>query len=186
MRNQLAALRDGVEEELSHISYDQLDANLKKKIDELNNSLSIQKNQTDIVAQTLQAKYITAEQIAANYASFGAIDAVSARVSVIESDYITTTQLKAVTIDASQITSGKISANQIDAHGIAATAFQGEDLHCNELTVMLDASFDSINVAAGIVTDELDVNDFYWKDHTIVSRTVKGTDGKTYNALVYT
>lgn len=120
LRSQMASLKEAIEDELQSISYDQLDAALRKKIDSLNDSLGMAVEQTAIVAQTLKAKYITADEISARYATFGTVNAVSARVSKIESNYISTDVLDVTTLitttnfAAQEINAGKITAGTID------------------------------------------------------------------------
>lgn len=137
LKSQMASLKDAIEDELNNISYDQLDALLKKKIDSINDTAMKLGENIEMVAATikadyvttdvLKANYITADQISANYASYGWVSALNAIVGTIQADYVTTGQLNAVTISASQITSGRIKTARLDVDDIAANAFSAYD-----------------------------------------------------------
>jgi len=84
-----------------------------------------------IYANYLEAVYADINDLYANKATIGELDAVSARVSNIEADYVTTGYLSAnyatindldtITISASQITAGHISANRIDMDDVVSS-----------------------------------------------------------------
>lgn len=171
LRSQLAQLKDGVEESLNNISYDNLNAALRKKIDAIDDIKVYAQDQVNIVAQTITADVLKVtgdiQSINGNITTInGNISAINGTVSGLRGDFnslsakaittdtldvstlITTSNLQAQSIKASQINSGKITASQINAHSLATSLFTGEDLVVNELTCNLDASFDSIDVAA--------------------------------------
>lgn len=149
IRNQISQLRDEVDQALMSIGYDNLTSDLRKRIDGLETEITGSNQLSNIVAETIKAKYITADMISAHYASIGDLQAVTARIGSIESDYVKTQQLNAVSgridnltsiaittenfsaqnIKASQITSGTISANRIDMNGVAS-ALVTQDIAC--------------------------------------------------------
>lgn len=103
IKSYINQLKDSIDDELSHISYEQLDKNLQKRIDALNDSVKLAEENTMVVAETVKAKYITAAQVdakivsagfvtadvvAANYASLGEFNAVKGTVDTINANYI--------------------------------------------------------------------------------------------------
>lgn len=138
MRNYINQLRDEVENDLMNIGYDNLDADLRKRFDDMQTGLLTANNTSIEVAGMLKtqylkadeiaAKYITAQTVAANYATIGSLNAVSAAIGDLAAIAITTQNLSAQTINANQITAGKIKASQLDADDIASGLFVGEAL----------------------------------------------------------
>ena len=138
MRNYINQLRDEIENDLMNIGYDNLDADLRKRFDDMQTGLLTANNTSMEVAGILKtqylkadeiaAKYITAQTVAATYATIGSLNAVSAAIGDLAAIAITTQNLSAQSINANQITAGKIKANQIDASDIAANAFTGTEI----------------------------------------------------------
>lgn len=161
IKTYINTLRDAIDDELSHISYDQLDANLKKRIDAISDDIELAKEQSQIVAETVKAnylsaqeinaKYITASEVSATYASIGSLSALSARVGTIEADYVGTEYLEtnyatigalsAATARIGVIESNYITANTITADFLNAryqNASQGlyaQRIYCSEYNI---------------------------------------------------
>lgn len=149
MRNYINQLRDEIENDLMNIGYNNLDADLRKRFDDMQTGLLTANNTSMEVAGILKTQYLKADEIVATYATLGSLNAVSARIGSLEAIAITTNNLSAqtiygnqitgLTINANQITAGKIKANQLDADDIASGLFVGEAL------VATATAFDACN-----------------------------------------
>lgn len=165
MRTYLATLKDEVEAELSGIGYNNLDADLRARIDKISDGLASAHEDTALVAQSLKANYITASEIASNYvstsylsanyitaseiasdyASFTWVNALNAIVANLNAKAITTDNLSAQSISASQITSGTLSANRI-----SNDTFNGREMHCG--TVQASSALIGITCSVNTVS----------------------------------
>lgn len=138
LKSQMASLKDAIEDELNSISYFQLDGDLRKRIDGINDAVKASNENIEMVMGnlkanyatiasldaavarigTIEAKYITADYVSANYASLGWVTALDAIVGNLNAKAITTDNLSAQSISASQITSGTISAARINTQNL--------------------------------------------------------------------
>lgn len=87
MRNYLNMLKDEMENALNNIGYDQLDADLRKRIDELGDSVYANNNEILEIAGTLKTKYLTADEVASTYATFGWVSGNFATFNYLQSNY---------------------------------------------------------------------------------------------------
>jgi len=154
MRSYLNMLKDDIESELMNIGYENLDADLRGRFDNINNMLATSQNQITEIAGTLKVKYITAEEIAskyvttqylqanyitasqisASYASFAWVEALDAMVGNLNAKAITTDNLSAQSIDAGQIRTGTISASRISTQSLFSSGMINSlSLWCNKL-----------------------------------------------------
>lgn len=174
IRNQISQLRDEVDQALMSIGYENLTADLRRRIDGLETEITGSNQLSNIVAETIKAKYITADMISAHYASIGDLQAVTARIGSIESDYVKTQQLNAVSgridnltsiaittqnfsaqsINANQINAGKIQASQINMDGLAS-ALSAQDVTCLTITSgygdLESADIHSLNASSAVI-----------------------------------
>lgn len=147
MRNYINQLKDEIESELSNISYDNLDADLRQRFDDMEKGLLTANNTTLEVAGVLKtqylkadeiaAKYITAQTVAANYATIGSLNAVSA--SVLE---LSTSKLDATTayidfmevrnwVSAGYIRADKIKSDELFSTQAKACTIYTDDIRFN-------------------------------------------------------
>lgn len=147
LKSQMASLKDAIEDELNSISYFQLDGDLRKRIDGINDAVKASNENIEMVMGnlkanyatiasldaavarigTIEAKYITADYVSANYASLGWVTALDAIVGNLNAKAITTDNLSAIQISASQITSGTISAARISTGSLSASKLTSQD-----------------------------------------------------------
>ena len=153
-------LKDQIDDELNSISYGQLDADLRKRIDRLNEDIKLADDKAVLVAELvktnylsaneIQAQYLTAQQITANYATIGAVNANSARISTIESNYVGTEYLEANyasigslnaalarigVVEANYITAGAITAEFLNSKFSGATGLSASRIYCDSYHV---------------------------------------------------
>lgn len=138
LKTQMASLKDAIEQELMSISYEQLDTNLKKKIDNLTDLMALNMESQDATfgkitaikatVDTINANYISAGTVAAQYASIGSLNAQIARIDNIVADYIKASEISAIQISANQITSGTISANRISSDIMRTSSFSAANI----------------------------------------------------------
>lgn len=122
IRSYLLTLKDEIENELSSISYNQLDADLRKRIDNMDTLVAQAKEQSDIVAQTVKANFLSADEIAARYASIGYVQGNYASFNYLSSYYITASQIDANYASINYLQTNYLTANQISASYITASA----------------------------------------------------------------
>ena len=155
IRSQMASLKEAIEDELHSISYDQLDAALRARIDKLNDLYGAAIEQSNIVAETLQAKYIVADEIAAKYATVVELGAAVARIGKIEANYISTDVLDVSTlITTANLSAQKIAAKQIDVSTGKITAAQIDASNLQVKGANIDSSaIQDLNATDGYIND---------------------------------
>ena len=139
MRNYLNMLKDEIENALSNIGYDQLDADLRKRIDEMGDNIYKNSNEILEVAGTLKAKYITADEIASTYATFGWVSANYATFNWVSSNYASISYLEGNYASFNYVDTYYLSANDASityATISALTAVDGKfnNLNANNIT----------------------------------------------------
>lgn len=153
-------LKDQIDDELNSISYGQLDADLRKRIDSIKDEVKQADDKSVMVAEMIKAKYITANEISAkyitanevsaSYATIGSLSAVSARLGTVEANYVGTDYLSANyatigSLSAATARIGVIEANYITANSITAeflnskfsgsTGLQATRIYCDSYHV---------------------------------------------------
>lgn len=138
MRNYINQLRDEIENDLMNIGYNNLDADLRKRFDDMQTGLLTANNTSLEVAGLLKTKYLTAQEIVTNYitareasltyATIGSLNAVSAEVGELS-----TKKLDATTayIDFMEVT------NWVRAGYIRADKIKTQDLFTQTLSASL-------------------------------------------------
>lgn len=137
-------LKDQIDDELNSISYGQLDADLRKRIDRLNEDIKLADDKAVLVAELvktnylsaneIQAQYLTAQQITANYATIGAVNANSARISTIESNYVGTEYLEANYASIGSLNAALARIGVIEANYIRVSALSSMSVSVNYLS----------------------------------------------------
>ena len=209
LRNQIAQLRDSVEDELACIRYDQLEANLRKKIDSIQ-ELYGNVETTNIVAQTLKAKYLVADEIATQYATIKNLDAAVARIGTIEANYVSASYLSANyatigslsavsarvgAIEADYVTAGVVAANYATIGSLNAVSAKVNTISANYITAnditasLIAGKFPSVNNGLTINTETLRASNIqrFTGDgyHSLVSTSLN-LDGTTRKFATWT
>jgi len=130
------------------VLFDEYEAKGLQKRANNNNSISAQLTQTRqdirrieadyVKTTTLEANYITANQIASEYATITNLNAVSLRVGNIEADYVTANQLSAVDakfehLNASKIDTGSMNGSYISAGTLKANRLDVADFQSSDV-----------------------------------------------------
>lgn len=133
LKSQMASLRDAVEDELMNIGYDQLDANLKKKIDSIKEDLTRVSDESIMAVSSLKANYI---------------DAAMADIATIKSNYVTTSVLSAQIANL-----GTVYASQAWVGALDAVVANLRDVHIANLEAdhVSVASFNALNATVGTI-----------------------------------
>ncbi len=124
MRNYINQLRDEIENDLMNIGYDNLDADLRKRFDDMQTGLLTANNTSMEVAGMLKTQYLKADQIVATYATIGSLNAVSARIGVIEANYITASE-----VSATYATIGSLNAVSASITTLSSKAITTDNLN---------------------------------------------------------
>lgn len=160
IKSYINQLKDSMDDELSHISYEQLDKNLQKKIDALNDSIKLAEENTMLVAETVKAKYITANEVAARYITASQVDAkiVSAgfvTADVVAANYASITEFNAVkgtvdTINANYINANYVSSRYATIGSLNAATARITSLETGGLAVMGSGAYRFYINATGV------------------------------------
>lgn len=94
--NYLNQLKDESEREIYSIDWGNLTKNLQNRLLELDKVANDSGEYAQMVAQNLEANYISAQQIDAKYVATQNLDAAVANVGYIKADYINTERIQAV------------------------------------------------------------------------------------------
>lgn len=120
MKSYLVQFKDETEAELNNVGYEMLSSSLQKRIDKINDDIAANNSYTQLVAETLSARYITADAIQAQYATVGQLSAQIASVKSLFADYATVGNLNAVAARVGSIEANYITANYVDAKTFSA------------------------------------------------------------------
>lgn len=115
MRTYLNTLKAEIESELNHISYENLDGNLRQRIDKIDDSYVQVKR--DSGSSTAPTGYISAEELNAKYLRKTEGDTKYLKISTFNNKAITTDNLSQQSINASQLT-GTINVSLIDLEAL--------------------------------------------------------------------
>lgn len=160
MRNYLWQLKDEIESELMNIGYGNLSKDLRDYLDSLGESVNANGDNTNRVAQTLktdyiktqsiEAKYITAEQISAQYVKTvnleaAVIQAGFIKAATVEAQYVKTVNLRAEVISAGFIDADAIESVYLKTNNLSAAAIEAGFIKANtiEATYLKSASLTS-------------------------------------------
>lgn len=114
MRTYLNVLKSEIENELNHISYENLDGQLRQRLDNIDNSyVQVKKTDTGVVPTA----YITAEELNAKFLKKSEGNAKYLSKDTWNQKAITTDNLSSQSIDSSQLV-GEISNLLIDLEGL--------------------------------------------------------------------
>lgn len=165
LRSQLAQLKDGVEESLNSISYDNLNTALRKKIDSIDEVKAYAQEQANIVAQTIVADMVKVtgdiQVVNGNISALnGTVSGLRGEFDTLVSKAITTDKMSAISINANQITSGKITANQIDASNLKVKGANVDSSTISDLNAG-DAGISTLQVSNSFAAPGIDCHDGY-------------------------
>ena len=138
---------------------------------------NIRKVEADYVkTETLEANYITADEIEADYVKTETLEADYLTASEIQADYATITSLQAVdgkfnNLNADNITSGTLNADRIDANSITVNKLKVN-------TLMADTILDSTDETS----TEIKLHDLYFRGYYLTLQSVT-IGGRTYLML---
>lgn len=165
MRNYINQLRDEIENDLMNIGYNNLDADLRKRFDDMQTGLLTANNTSLEVAGMLKTQYLKADEIVSKYATITSLNAVSARVGYIESDYVKTASITALSGEINDLTTTKLDAttayidfmevtNWVRAGYIKAEKIKTQDLFTDTLQASLSLwsnliTTNAINITGG-------------------------------------
>lgn len=199
LRTQMASLKDAIEDELNSISYGQLDADLRKRIDNLNDMLKLSNENIEMAVGSIKANYATIDSLdsavarigvieagyvtadyvsanfatfnflSANYASYSWVSALDAMVGNLNAKAITTENLSAQSINAGQITAGTLNVDRIP-WAQATNLWASSSLTVTGTTVLSGTSWISRAYEVTFVKNGATVTLDYDKVKTILER----------------
>ena len=138
IRSYLIQLKDELEAELSNVTYDMLSASLQKRIDAISEDVAAHNGDLDIMAQTVTANYLTANEIVATYATIESLSAYMitadyVEAGVIKADVISTDIARAEQLSAYMLTANYISGNYIKTDYLDTGAIAARTVTANNI-----------------------------------------------------
>lgn len=123
IRSYLNQLREELEAELMNIGYDNLSADLKKKLSSMSDDIMVAGEDSTATYEYVKANVLTASEISATYVSTNALTTQYLTAEYINTlgitaSYISAECMQAISLDASQITSGVISADRVYSNAL--------------------------------------------------------------------